>query len=86
MQCVVFHVQQVGAISERNIESTASGIRRPRSLDTENDEGTEMKIIEPRRPVQIITQACFNVAQQQEQQQQQQEQQQEQEQQQQEQQ
>ncbi|XP_025159653.1 uncharacterized protein LOC105183388 isoform X2 [Harpegnathos saltator] len=56
-------VEQVGAISERNIGSTASGVQRPRSLDTENDEGTEMKIIEPRRPVQYITRATFDITQ-----------------------
>ncbi|XP_032691335.1 uncharacterized protein DDB_G0284459-like isoform X7 [Odontomachus brunneus] len=56
-------VEQVGAISERNIGSTASGVQRPRSLDTETDEGTEMKIIEPRRPVQYITRATFDITQ-----------------------
>ncbi|XP_014484156.1 PREDICTED: uncharacterized protein LOC106749322 isoform X2 [Dinoponera quadriceps] len=56
---------EVGAISERNIGSAASGVQRPRSLDTENDEGTEMKIIEPRNkpPVQYITRATFDITQ-----------------------
>lgn len=58
-----FYVLQVGAISERNVGSTASGIQRPRSLDTENDEGTELKIIEPRKPIQYITRATFDITQ-----------------------
>lgn len=45
------------------MRSLASGIQRPHSLDTENDEGTEMKIIEPRKPVQYITRATFDVTQ-----------------------
>lgn len=57
------YVLQVGSISERNVGSTASGIQRPRSLDAENDGGTEMKIIEPRRPVQYITRATFDITQ-----------------------
>ncbi|XP_018347375.1 PREDICTED: probable serine/threonine-protein kinase DDB_G0282963 isoform X3 [Trachymyrmex septentrionalis] len=53
---------EVGAISERNVGSTASGIQRPRSLDTENDEGTELKIIEPRKPIQqYVTRASFDI-------------------------
>lgn len=52
---------EVGAISERNVGSTVSGIQqRPHSLDTE-DEGTEMKIIEPRR--QFIARATVDIAQ-----------------------
>jgi len=54
---------QVGAISERNVGSTASGIQRPRSLDTENDEGTELKIIEPRKPIHYVTRATFDITQ-----------------------
>ncbi|XP_018396658.1 PREDICTED: probable serine/threonine-protein kinase DDB_G0282963 isoform X2 [Cyphomyrmex costatus] len=54
---------EVGAISERSVGSTASGIQRPRSLDTENDEGTELKIIEPRKPIHYVTRATFDIAQ-----------------------
>ncbi|XP_011867259.1 PREDICTED: actin cytoskeleton-regulatory complex protein PAN1 isoform X2 [Vollenhovia emeryi] len=54
---------EVGAISERNVGSTASGIQRPRSLDTENDEGTELKIIEPRKPIHYVTRATFDITQ-----------------------
>lgn len=57
------YVLQVGAISERNVGSTASGIQRPRSLDTENDEGTELKIIEPRKPIHYVTRATFDITQ-----------------------
>lgn len=39
----------------------ASGIQRPRSLDTENDEGTEMRIIEPRKPIHYVTRATLDV-------------------------
>ncbi|XP_070154615.1 serine-rich adhesin for platelets isoform X3 [Polyergus mexicanus] len=52
---------EVGAISERNVGSMASGIQRPRSLDTENDEGTEMRIIEPRKPIHYVTLATLDV-------------------------
>ncbi|KAL6428206.1 hypothetical protein ACFW04_008501 [Cataglyphis niger] len=52
---------EVGAISERNVGSMASGIQRPRSLDTENDEGTEMRIIEPRKPIHYVTRATLDV-------------------------
>ncbi|XP_035719544.1 uncharacterized protein DDB_G0287625-like isoform X3 [Vespa mandarinia] len=52
---------EVGAISERNVGSTISGVQqRPHSLDTE-DEGIEMKIIEPRR--QFIARATVDIAQ-----------------------
>lgn len=51
----------MGAISERNVGSTISGVQqRPHSLDTE-DEGIEMKIIEPRR--QFIARATVDIAQ-----------------------
>ncbi|XP_050459422.1 uncharacterized protein DDB_G0283697 isoform X5 [Cataglyphis hispanica] len=52
---------EVGAISERNVGSMASGIQRPCSLDTENDEGTEMRIIEPRKPIHYVTRATLDV-------------------------
>ncbi|XP_043670748.1 uncharacterized protein LOC122630372 isoform X1 [Vespula pensylvanica] len=52
---------EVGAISERNVGSTISGVQqRPHPLDTE-DEGIEMKIIEPRR--QFIARATVDIAQ-----------------------
>ncbi|XP_036145997.1 actin cytoskeleton-regulatory complex protein PAN1 isoform X2 [Monomorium pharaonis] len=54
---------EVGAISERNVGSATSGIQRPRSLDTENDEGTELKIIEPRKPIHYVTRATFDITQ-----------------------
>ncbi|XP_076249581.1 twenty-four isoform X2 [Calliopsis andreniformis] len=53
---------EVGTISERNVSSAISGVQRPQSLDTEEDEGTEMKIIEPRRP-QYISHTTFDIAQ-----------------------
>ncbi|XP_034183705.2 twenty-four isoform X1 [Osmia lignaria lignaria] len=53
---------EVGSISERNVGSTISGVQRPHSLDTEDDEGTEMKIIEPRRS-QYISRPTFDIAQ-----------------------
>ncbi|XP_068988065.1 serine-rich adhesin for platelets-like isoform X3 [Bombus flavifrons] len=53
---------EVGTISERNVGSTISGVQRPHSLDTEDDEGIEMKIIEPRRP-QYISRTPFDIAQ-----------------------
>ncbi|XP_017890922.1 dentin sialophosphoprotein-like isoform X2 [Ceratina calcarata] len=53
---------EVGTISERNVGSTVSGVQRPHSLDTEDDEGIEMKIIEPRRP-QYISRTTFDIAQ-----------------------
>lgn len=64
MRDIIFHVLQVGAISERNAGSTASGIQRPRSLDTENDEGTEMKVLERKPPpIQYVTRATFDITQ-----------------------
>jgi len=60
---IIFYVLQVGAISERNVGSAASGVQRPRSLDTENDEGTEMKILEPRKPIHYVTRATFDITQ-----------------------
>ncbi|KAL0119842.1 hypothetical protein PUN28_007934 [Cardiocondyla obscurior] len=45
------------------VKPMASGIQRPRSLDTENDEGTELKIIEPRKPIHYVTRATFDVTQ-----------------------
>ncbi|KAL6256913.1 hypothetical protein P5V15_011848 [Pogonomyrmex californicus] len=54
---------EVGTISERNVGSAPSGIQRPRSLDTENDEGTELKIIEPRKPIHYVTRATFDITQ-----------------------
>ncbi|KAI4487746.1 hypothetical protein M0802_011851 [Mischocyttarus mexicanus] len=52
---------EVGALSERNVGSTTSGVQqRPHSLDTE-DEGIEMKIIEPRK--QFIARATVDIAQ-----------------------
>ncbi|XP_054004060.1 putative uncharacterized protein DDB_G0277255 isoform X1 [Hylaeus anthracinus] len=53
---------EVGTISERNVGSIISGVQRPHSLDTEDDEGTEMKIIEPRRP-QYTSRTTFDIAQ-----------------------
>ncbi|CAL7944428.1 unnamed protein product [Xylocopa violacea] len=53
---------EVGTISERNVGSTISGVQRPHSLDTEDDEGIEMKIIEPRRS-QFISRTTFDIAQ-----------------------
>ncbi|XP_033322880.2 twenty-four isoform X1 [Megalopta genalis] len=53
---------EVGTISERNVGSTISGVQRPHSLDTEIDDGIEMKIIEPRRP-QYISRTTFDIAQ-----------------------
>lgn len=53
---------EVGTISERHVGSTVSGVQRPHSLDAEDDEGTEMKIIEPRRP-QYISRTTFDIAQ-----------------------
>nr|XP_031838861.1 putative uncharacterized protein DDB_G0277255 [Nomia melanderi] len=53
---------EVGTISERNVGSTISGVQRPHSLDTEDDDGIEMKIIEPRRP-QYISRTTFDIAQ-----------------------
>ncbi|XP_076682310.1 twenty-four isoform X3 [Andrena cerasifolii] len=53
---------EVGTISERNVGPAISGVQRPHSLDTEDDEGTEMKIIEPRRP-QYISHTTFDIAQ-----------------------
>lgn len=52
----------MGSISDRNVGSTISGVQRPHSLDTEDDEGTEMKIIEPRRS-QYISRPTFDIAQ-----------------------
>ncbi|XP_043515329.1 uncharacterized protein DDB_G0287625-like isoform X1 [Frieseomelitta varia] len=53
---------EVGTISERNVGSAISGVQRPHSLDTEDDEGIEMKIIEPHRP-QYISRTPFDIAQ-----------------------
>ncbi|XP_033216058.1 uncharacterized protein LOC117172348 isoform X3 [Belonocnema kinseyi] len=51
--------------NERNTTTASVGgvQQRPRSIEAEEDEGTEMKIIEPRRPVQFITRATFDIAQ-----------------------
>ena len=54
---------QVDAISERNALTTTVGAQRPHSLDTEDDEGTEMKVIESRRPVQVLSRSNFDTAQ-----------------------
>ncbi|XP_015592935.1 uncharacterized protein LOC107266701 isoform X2 [Cephus cinctus] len=54
---------EVSGIGEHNATVTGAGAQRPHSLDTEDDEGTEMKIIEPRRPVQFITRATFDITQ-----------------------
>ncbi|XP_051160853.1 uncharacterized protein LOC127281269 isoform X4 [Leptopilina boulardi] len=59
-------VEQVPGNNDRNTSSTPSGggsVQRSRSIETEDDEGTELKIIEPRRPVQFITRATFDIAQ-----------------------
>ncbi|XP_017766305.1 PREDICTED: putative uncharacterized protein DDB_G0277255 isoform X2 [Eufriesea mexicana] len=53
---------EVGTISERNVGSTISGVQRPHSLDTEDDEGIEMKIIEPRRS-QYKSRTTFDIGQ-----------------------
>jgi hypothetical protein len=54
---------QATVISERNASAALGGVQRPRSLDAEDDEGTEMKIIDHRRPVQFITRATFDIPQ-----------------------
>ncbi|XP_015432642.1 PREDICTED: dentin sialophosphoprotein-like isoform X2 [Dufourea novaeangliae] len=53
---------EVGTISERNVGSTIAGVQRAHSLDTEDDDGIQMKIIEPRRP-QYISRTTFDIAQ-----------------------
>lgn len=52
----------MGTISERNVGSTISGVQRPHSLDIEDDEGIEMKIIEPRRS-QYKSRTTFDIGQ-----------------------
>lgn len=54
---------QASVISERNASAALGGVQRPRSLDAEDDEGTEMKVIDNRRPVQFITRATFDIPQ-----------------------
>lgn len=54
---------QESVASERNASAALGGVQRPRSLDAEDDEGTEMKVIDHRRPVQFITRATFDIPQ-----------------------
>ncbi|XP_011296830.1 uncharacterized protein tyf isoform X2 [Fopius arisanus] len=55
----------VNGLGERNVVATSgSSKQRPHSAsDINDDEGTEMKIIEPRRPMQLISRAHFETAQ-----------------------
>ncbi|KAJ8676422.1 hypothetical protein QAD02_012209 [Eretmocerus hayati] len=61
--CIVLGLEDLEAsiISERNASAALRGVPRPRSLDAEDDEGTEMKVIDHRRPVQFITHATFDI-------------------------
>ena len=54
---------QVAGSNERNTAVSVGGVQCPRSVEADDDDGTEMKIIEPRRPVQFITRATFDIAQ-----------------------
>lgn len=54
---------QASVISERNATATLAGVQRPRSLDAEDDEGTEMKVIDHRRSVQFISRATLDIPQ-----------------------
>lgn len=59
-----WNFQQVPGNNDRNASTPSGGsVQRSRSIETEDDEGTELKIIEPRRPVQFITRATFDIAQ-----------------------
>ena len=51
---------QASVVSERNASAALGGVQRPRSLDAEDDEGTEMKVIDHRR---FITRATFDIPQ-----------------------
>lgn len=57
----------MNGLADRNVVTTSAasgGPQRPHSaLDIADDEGTEMKIIEPRRPMQLISRAHFETAQ-----------------------
>ncbi|XP_011498438.1 PREDICTED: uncharacterized protein DDB_G0284459 [Ceratosolen solmsi marchali] len=63
--CMVIGLEdfEASVVSERNASAALGGVQRPRSLDAEDDEGTEMKIIDHRRPVQFITRATFDITQ-----------------------
>ncbi|XP_046739333.1 uncharacterized protein LOC124407335 isoform X3 [Diprion similis] len=54
---------EVGGIGEHNAAGAGGGTQRPHAIEAEDDEGTEMKVIEPRLPVQFITHATFDIAQ-----------------------
>ncbi|XP_031783609.1 uncharacterized protein LOC100678715 isoform X2 [Nasonia vitripennis] len=51
------------AASERNASAALGGVQRPRSLDAEDDEGTEMKVIDHRRHLQFISRATIDIPQ-----------------------
>lgn len=53
---------QASTISERNVSTTLGSVQQPGSLEAEDDEGTEMKVIDNRRPGhQFITRASFEI-------------------------
>ncbi|XP_012266846.2 uncharacterized protein LOC105692311 isoform X1 [Athalia rosae] len=52
-----------GGLGEHNVAGAGGGAQRPHAIDTEDDEGTEMKVIEPRLPVQFRTHATLDIAQ-----------------------
>ncbi|XP_046418405.1 uncharacterized protein LOC124178797 isoform X1 [Neodiprion fabricii] len=54
---------EVGGIGEHNAAGAGGGTQRPHAIEAEDDEGTEMKVIEPRLPVQFITHATFDIGQ-----------------------
>ncbi|XP_015119684.1 uncharacterized protein LOC107042938 [Diachasma alloeum] len=58
---------EVNGLSDRNVVTSGAssgGTQRPHSaLDINDDEGTEMKIIEPRRPMQLISRTHFETVQ-----------------------
>lgn len=52
---------QSSVINDRNASAALGGVQRP-SLDAEEEEGTEMKTIESRRP-HFVTRATFDIPQ-----------------------
>ncbi|XP_012287984.1 uncharacterized protein LOC105703852 isoform X2 [Orussus abietinus] len=54
---------EVRSIGENNVAAIVAGAQRILSNETGEDEGTEMKIIDPRRSIQTTTRATFDVPQ-----------------------
>ncbi|XP_066585679.1 serine-rich adhesin for platelets-like isoform X2 [Prorops nasuta] len=52
---------EVGAISEQNVSSGMSSVTRACSFDADDEEGTEMRIMEPRRSVKQLIRTPFEI-------------------------